>query len=121
MSSSTREIGKFGERIAQKYLEQLGYKIVTKNWYCNHGEIDLIFVENRKIVFVEVKFVTSRNYCTASELFTYSKRHNLLRTINVFRKKYRIEEGSWRLDLICVTKEVEKYWIQYFRDILNPL
>ena len=49
------EIGKLGEQLAAKYLRAKGYKLYAKNWKCRVGEIDLISIDNDKLVFVEVK------------------------------------------------------------------
>ena len=51
------EIGKIGEDLATKYLENLGYTIMERNFVANQGEIDIIARDNAKeeLVFVEVK------------------------------------------------------------------
>ena len=48
--------GNFGENLAAKYLENLGYKIIERNWrYSRYGEIDIIALYKDSLVFVEVK------------------------------------------------------------------
>ena len=40
---TNKEIGKYGENLAKKYLENLGYKILDMNYkYSRYGEIDII-------------------------------------------------------------------------------
>ena len=36
-----KEIGTFGEKVAEEYLINCGYKIVEKNFRCRFGEIDI--------------------------------------------------------------------------------
>jgi putative endonuclease len=36
------ELGKKGEEIAAGYLIKNGYKILARNWYYDHKEIDII-------------------------------------------------------------------------------
>ena len=36
------ELGKYGENIAVQYLKQKNYKIITQNFRCKQGEIDII-------------------------------------------------------------------------------
>lgn len=53
--SSTHSKGRLGERLAAAFLESLGYRIVVRNLRLPGGEIDLVCVEARTLVFVEVK------------------------------------------------------------------
>ena len=50
-----RRVGSEQETKVQEYLTQLGYEIVTRNFYSKHGEIDLIAKHNGYLVFIEVK------------------------------------------------------------------
>jgi putative endonuclease len=44
-----------GERIAERHLERRGYRVIERNYRTRYGEIDLIAVDRRAIVFCEVK------------------------------------------------------------------
>ena len=48
-------LGQRGERAAAKYLKKLGYKIVARGQRGRRGELDLVAVDGRTVVFVEVK------------------------------------------------------------------
>jgi len=58
--SNTRADGRFGEAAVCGYLERCGYKILHRNWYSGHEEIDIICEDEKSLVFVEVK--TRRAY-----------------------------------------------------------
>jgi hypothetical protein len=46
MTTLTRaEIGALGERLAADHLIGLGLRIVSRNWRCRYGELDLIAVD----------------------------------------------------------------------------
>ena len=47
--------GQRGENVAARYLRNLGYKIIIRNFRCPLGEIDIIAKDGRTLVFVEVK------------------------------------------------------------------
>lgn len=51
-----------GEKIASKYIEDLGYKILHNNYRTKKGEIDIIANHNETLVFVEVKLRKSLSY-----------------------------------------------------------
>src|SRR6266446_2108922 len=50
-----RSRGQLGERIAERHLERRGYRVIERNYRTRYGEIDLIAVDRRAIVFCEVK------------------------------------------------------------------
>ena len=47
--------GNLGENIACEYLEKDGYRIITRNFNCFYGEIDIIAIKNSELIFIEVK------------------------------------------------------------------
>ena len=54
---TTVDIGRFGEKVAAKFLKRKELKIVAQNLHVSHNEIDIIAkdIKNRTIIFVEVK------------------------------------------------------------------
>ena len=115
-SSNNRSFGALGERIAENYLKKLGYVILAKNLYCRWGEIDIVARKFDCTVFIEVKSVHSQSSCSAVDLFNYKKRSHLVRAISLILHKYRLK--VWRLDLICLTFENRKIWIEHYKNVL---
>jgi len=64
MEKYNYNLGKLGEKIAEKYLIKNKYTIIEKNFYSKQGEIDIIAEEKdtREIVFIEVKTRTNSKY-----------------------------------------------------------
>ena len=58
--------GKIGEEIARRYLVLIGMKIICSNYKTKFGEIDIIAKLENKIVFIEVKSRTSKDYGLAA-------------------------------------------------------
>lgn len=48
-------LGSKAERICRRRLRLSGWKILETNWRTSFGEIDLIAIERRTLVFIEVK------------------------------------------------------------------
>ena len=48
-------IGRFGEKIAKKYLEDRGYIVLEKNINFSNQEVDIIAKKNNSYFIVEVK------------------------------------------------------------------
>jgi putative endonuclease len=99
---SKRNIGSYGERVAESYLREEGYSILERNWYCQGGEIDLVCYKNR-LVFVEVKFVNG-TWCSPYDQITYSKLKKVMRSIRKYIELYPKYIGNWRLDLIAIQR-----------------
>ncbi len=49
------ELGKLGEQLARDFLIAKGYQILEQNWVCGHKEIDIIAMDGKELVIVEVK------------------------------------------------------------------
>ena len=56
MNNSTRDSGNISEDIAVSYIENLGFRVVERNYYARKlGEIDIIAIDNGVWHFIEVK------------------------------------------------------------------
>ena len=63
-------IGDLGEDIALKYLENLGYTLIERNYRGKQtrGEIDLVMTKGVVIVFIEVKSTKTGKFWICSLL-----------------------------------------------------
>lgn len=50
-----RLLGRWGETQTAEWLRARGWRVVAAGWRCRFGEIDLIAVNDKYIVFTEVK------------------------------------------------------------------
>ena len=92
--------GKFGEIEAEKYLKEQGYKIICKNFKCMQGEIDIIAKDKNEVIFVEVKTRTGINYGEAKEAVDKKKQKHILKTIEYYLYKNKLENEPIRVDVI---------------------
>lgn len=72
--------GRDAEARAERYLISRGLSIVTRNYRCRYGEIDLIAREGATLVFVEVRARRSGAFGGAAASITAAKRNKLRRT-----------------------------------------
>ena len=49
------DVGRRGEDEAAAYLTALGWRILDRNWRCASGEVDIVALDGRELVIVEVK------------------------------------------------------------------
>ena len=103
-------LGKKGEKLAERYLRGLGYRLLAKNYRTPFGEADLIFSVGDETVFVEVKTRSSFAYGEAREAVNYEKQARY-RKIALYYGQQTGEELNARFDVVEVYEsgEIEHY------------
>ncbi|MBE5819448.1 MAG: YraN family protein [Clostridiales bacterium] len=110
-------IGKKGEDIAEDFLKKNKYKILERNFYCNQGEIDIIALNKKEIVFIEVKTRNNTNYGMPSEAVTKQKEKHFKRATEYYIYKNNLYNDFIRLDVIEVLFQGDKYTIKHIKQI----
>lgn len=65
------------EQLAAQYLKDEGYQILKMNYRCKIGEIDIIASYKNAIIFVEVKYRSSKKYGNAVEAVSATKQRTI--------------------------------------------
>lgn len=68
------------ERWAAQYLQQQGLRLVTQNYRCRAGEIDLIMQDGEILVFVEVRLRSNQDFGGAAASIDSRKRQRIIKT-----------------------------------------
>lgn len=76
--------GAYGEYEAARYLRKKGYNIVSTNFRCRFGEIDIIGKKDGFLVFVEVKTRDENSFYIPAEAVTYKKIQRLVKTAQIY-------------------------------------
>ncbi len=102
---SSKEKGQKSENIAEKYLKSKGFKILAKNYRTKAGEIDIIAIKNKTLVFVEVKSEIEKINFSAEEKVDSKKKIKIFKVAEHFlvknlKKLRKIEDI--RFDVIVV-------------------
>ena len=90
------------EQLAAAYLNQQGLKLVTSNYQCRFGEIDLVMREGKTLVFVEVRLRSNADFGGAAMSITTSKQQRLARTAEHYLQQYG--ESACRFDAILMSE-----------------
>jgi putative endonuclease len=100
-----QELGIHGEKVAEKHLMSLGYRILNRNWRWRRGEMDLITEQGDEIVFVEVKARRSQTYGPPEESINRSKQQKLIQTAYAYLSSENRDDAEWRIDVIAIDME----------------
>jgi len=98
-----KPLGRRGEEAAARYLRRLGYIILARGHRDNIGELDLIAVDGRTVVFIEVKTRTSHDAGHPADAVDEAKQRRLTRLALSYMKRHDLLECSARFDIVAVT------------------
>jgi len=103
MLLAPKPLGRRGEDAAARYLKRLGYTIVARGHRDNIGEVDLIAVDGRTVVFIEVKTRTTHDAGHPADAVDEAKQQRLTRLALSYMKRHDLLESSARFDVVAVT------------------
>src|SRR5271156_3508944 len=95
-----RWFGTRSERSAVRFLKQLGYRILARNFTCVFGEIDVIALDGACIVFVEVRSTENDNAHQPAASVDMKKQQRLTRLALHYLKRNCLLEQQARFDVL---------------------
>ncbi len=114
------ELGKIGEEIAASYLITKGFKILERNWYWDHKEIDIIARQGDEIVIVEVKTREGDYFEEPWEAVSNRKIRNLVEVAETWLIRKNIDLET-RFDVISIIFSDEvNYTLTHFPNAFIP-
>jgi len=103
-----RWFGNRSERAASRFLRSLGYRILEHNFTCDLGELDLIALDGKCIVFVEVRSTESSDTQIVANSVDMTKQRRLTRLALYFLKYRGLLEHSARFDVLAISWPTQK-------------
>ena len=103
------------ENLAATFLAENGLKLITQNYHCRFGEIDLVMTDAKTLVFVEVKLRSSNQFGGAAASITPQKQQKMILTAQHYLQQAHYKtEPACRFDAILMSttnlKQIE--WIR---------
>jgi len=107
MTTATRParhltLGRRGEDIAAAHLRKLGFVVLSRNWRCRQGELDLVATDGRTLVVCEVKTRTRESFGDPAEAVTEEKIARIRRLTGQWLSTHRVGWCAVRFDVIAV-------------------
>ncbi len=119
MQNSKQILGKEGERIAERYLKRKGYKLVERNYRCPVGEMDLIALDRRVIVFVEVKTRSDDRFGLPLESVHRWKQQKMIKTALFFLSQRRLHHREARFDVIGISFAAREPVVEHIQNAFD--
>lgn len=102
MTRERQLAGRTGERAAEEHLIRAGYVILARNYRCPLGEIDLVALDRRALVFVEVKARHGGAAGAPLEVVTRRQQRRIVRAAQHYLARHRLHDRLVRFDLVGV-------------------
>lgn len=96
-------LGRYGEGLAARRLEESGLVLLDRNWRCPDGELDLVAREGDTVVICEVKTRSSVTAGTPHEAVTPDKLARLRRLGARWVREHAATPRGVRIDLVAVS------------------
>jgi putative endonuclease len=103
--------GENAEQQACQYLEKKGLKLVTRNFRCKQGELDLVMTDQKTLVIVEVRFRKTDRYGSALESVTRAKQSRIIAATQVYLATQKINSPI-RFDVLALSGNGNIDWIK---------
>jgi len=111
VKSGMRNTGAQAEEQALSFLLCHGLKLEQRNYACRLGEIDLILLDGKTLVFVEVRMRRSRAFGGAGESITQRKRARLIAAARHYLAGRR-PLPPCRFDAVLIESAAAPVWIK---------
>ncbi|KRD40403.1 hypothetical protein ASE27_05770 [Oerskovia sp. Root918] len=95
-------VGRYGEKIAARYLVEAGWVVLDRNWRGTRGELDVVARDGDVLVVVEVKTRRGTAYGHPAEAVTPDKLARLRRLTGEWMATHPVRPGSVRIDVVAV-------------------
>lgn len=95
-------VGRYGEDVAARYVLDAGWRVLDRNWRGADGELDLVALDGRELVAVEVKTRSGVGFGYPAEAVTARKVARLRRLTAQWVAAHDVRPGSIRIDVIAV-------------------
>jgi putative endonuclease len=100
MKMNQNNAGLEAEKLAATFLMNHGLKMVAQNYHCRFGEIDLIMMDAKTLVFIEVRLRSNQQFGSAGASITAQKKQKLILTAQHYLQTHG--ENQCRFDAILM-------------------
>jgi putative endonuclease len=118
-----KSLGDRGEDAAAKFLKCQGYHILARSLDSPLGELDIVAVAGRTVVFVEVKTRRSDDAGRPEDAIDSRKEQRMTQAALAYLKSNRLLNYSARFDVVAITwpDDARKPTIEHYKNAFSPV
>jgi putative endonuclease len=108
-------VGRYGEQVAVEWLERAGLEVLSRNWRCAEGELDIVAREGDALVFCEVKTRSSVRFGDPSEAVSPDKVARIRRLALRWLAANGVSGRELRFDVVTVLRGTDGVRVRHLR------
>jgi putative endonuclease len=109
-------LGRRGEDLAAEFLEQQGLVVLSRNWRCRLGELDVVATDADRLVVCEVKTRSGTRFGEPAEAVTRKKAVRIRRVTQAWLAAHQVRWCEVRFDVVAVVAEPGRpVTVQHYR------
>ena len=113
---STTRTGALAEAVGAEFLGGRGLHLVTRNFRCRCGEIDLVMMDGPELVIVEVRYRASASLVDPALTITAPKRRRLLQSAQRYlQEQPRFADHPIRFDVLSISGPLQAPRCTWYR------
>ena len=118
-----KSLGNRGEDAAAKFLKREGYHVLARSLDSPLGELDIVAVDGRTVVFVEVKTRRSTDAGRPSDAIDQRKEQRMTQAALAYLKSNRLLNYSARFDVVAIMwpDDARKPTIEHFKNAFSAV
>jgi putative endonuclease len=95
-------LGRAGEYLAADHLEQQGLAVLSRNWRCQQGELDIVASDGDQVIFCEVKTRAGVDYGAPCDAVNPGKVRRLRELAKAWLREHGVSGCRVRFDVVSV-------------------
>ncbi len=108
-----KQSGDRAEALACRYLEQRGLHLLTRNFHCRRGEIDLVMRDGDSLVFVEVRYRQHTRFGLPAETVSRNKQSRIIHCARYYLMLHRGWNEAVRFDVVAIAGRPDDLTIEW--------
>ena len=113
MTKTTNAFGELGERIAARWLEKGGWKVIARRIRSGRRDIDVVVEREGVVAFVEVKARMGDEFGDPVEAVHRRKRQQLTKSAQVWIDRHGRAGESYRFDVVGVLLKDRRVFVRH--------
>jgi TIGR00252 family protein len=118
--SPRQKQGQLYEQLALSHLQRQGLTLITRNYRCRSGEIDLVMRQRDMLVFVEVRYRHRADFGSALASVNYAKQRRVIHAAQHFLQHHPCYMNApCRFDVVAVSTDAQGPRIEWISNAFD--